>query len=435
MRRPDTLDDAVALVRTSGLVDPDDLQRFLDLFARTGLGGGTADARLSPTGVLALMVEEGLLTRFQAHEIGAGRPHLWVGPYRVRDELGRGGMGRVFLADDPGGGLVAVKVLSAGLRDDLDARTRFRKEARAAAAAAHPNVVRLLAAEPNHDPPFLVMEYVDGVSLQAAVARHGTFAAGEAAAVGVGVAAGLAPAAAVGLVHRDIKPANVLIARAGGVKVLDLGVARFESDPLSRRYDATVVVGTVDYLAPEQAEDSSTVGPAADQYGLGATLYFLLAGHPPFPEPDLGRKLALKADSDPAPLTGLRPDVPAGLAAVVAKLMARRPADRYPTPAAAAAALAPWADVGPNFPARLFRATAGADPPGPPTEGGADPSVTPPPPTRRIVRPTPPRPVLPPADAPPPVADEGGSSTLRLAPQSLPGWWVNAARWLGKWRR
>jgi len=427
MRRPDTLDDAVALVRASGLVDAADLRRFLDLYARTGLGAGPTDSRLSPSGVLALMVEEGLLTRFQSAEIGAGRPHLWVGPYRVLDELGRGGMGRVFLATSPAGGLVAVKVLSAGLRDSDDARARFRQEARAAAAVAHPGVVRLIAAEPEHDPPFLVMEYVDGVSLQAAVARHGTFSAAEAAAVGAGVAAALAPVAAVGLVHRDIKPANVLLARAGGVKVLDLGVARFESDPLSRRFDEVVVVGTVDYLAPEQAEDSSAVGPAADQYGLGATLYFLLAGHPPFPDPDLGRKLALKSDADPAPLTALRPDVPGELAAVVAKLMARRPADRYPTPAAAAAALAPWADAGPHFPARLFHAAAGDDRPGPATAIGADPSPTPPPPTRRIVRPAAPRPVCPPA--PPPVADEAGATTLRVAPR--PGWWV---RWLGRGR-
>ncbi|MBN9523246.1 serine/threonine protein kinase, partial [bacterium] len=329
MCRPDTLDDVVALVRRSGLVDPDMLRRFLDLFARSGLGG--RGAPLSPAGLLALMVEEGLLTRFQATELGAGRSELWVGPYRVRDELGRGGMGRVYLAEDTTGALVAVKVLSAGLRDDPGARDRFRHEARAAAAIAHPNVVRVLSADPAHDPPYLVMEYVDGVSLQAAVARHGTFSAGEAAAVGLGVAAGLAPAAAVGLTHRDIKPANVLVDRAGAVKILDLGVARFASDPLSRRHDSALVIGTLDYLAPEQAVDSSAVDPRADLYALGATLYFLLAGHPPFPEPDFGRKLALKQEADPPPLTALRPDVPAGLAAVVARLMAREPAARYPS--------------------------------------------------------------------------------------------------------
>src|SRR4051812_37414472 len=115
MRRPVTLDDALALVRRSGLVEPDTLARFLALFARTGLADRSGCAAVSPSGVLALMVEEGLLTRFQAAELGAGRAELWVGPYRVLDELGRGGMGRVFLAECPTGELVAVKVLPAGL--------------------------------------------------------------------------------------------------------------------------------------------------------------------------------------------------------------------------------------------------------------------------------------------------------------------------------
>jgi serine/threonine protein kinase len=438
MRRPDTLDDVVALVRRSGLVGPDTFGRFLDLYARTGLGAGDVDARVSPAGVLALMVEEGLLTRFQAAELGAGRTALRVGPYRLLDELGRGGMGRVFLAEGPDGTRVAVKVLSAGLQGDPAAGDRFRQEARAAAAVAHPNVVRVHAAEPDHDPPYLVMEYVDGLSLQAAVARYGTFSAGEAAAVGVGVTDGLAPAAAVGLVHRDIKPANVLVDRAGAVKILDLGVARFESDPLSRRFDIAVMVGTVDYLAPEQAEDSSGVDPRADLYALGATLYFLLAGHPPFPEPDLGRKLALKQDADPPPVTALRPDVPPGLAAVVARLMARPPADRYQTPGEAAAALRPWADPGPHFPARLFRSAPGEHPPGPPTASGVDPSPTPPPPTRRITRPLPPRPpACPLGDTPapaPPAAGNPGGPNLSLVPAPPDGWWASASRWLGRRR-
>jgi serine/threonine protein kinase len=429
MHRPDTLDEVLALVRRSGLVEPHILGRFLSLVARTGLGERSHAAPLSPVGVLALMVEKGLLTRFQAGELGAGRAELWVGPYRVLDELGRGGMGRVYLAESPAGGWVAVKVLSAGLRADPGARERFRQEARAAAAVEHANVVRLLAADPAHDPPYLVMEYVDGVSLQAAVARYGTFSAGEAAAVGAGVAAGLAQAAAVGLVHRDIKPANVLVDRTGAVKVLDLGVARFESDPESNRVDAAVVVGTLDYLAPEQAEDSSTVDARADLYALGATLYFLLAGHPPFPETDLGRKFAMKQDADPPPVTALRPDVPHGLAAVVARLMARSPADRYPTAIAAAEALRPWAELGPHFPSRLFHPSPGGDRQGSPTEHGLDPSPTPPPPTRRIIRPLPLLPVVASEpSAPTPPSDAAGGPTVRLFPPApaveARGWWA-----------
>jgi len=397
MPRPNSVTEVVALVRQTRVVDDARLAGFLSLFDDTGMTVATCDTpspvagggcRLTPSGVFGLMVEEELLTPYQAAELAAGRGGLWAGSYLLLEPIGRGGMGQVFLAEHA---LLrkraAVKVLSAALRDDAAARTRFAHEARAAAAVNHPNVVRVLDVDVTHDPPYLVMEYVDGVSLQAAVARHGTFAAAEAAAVGRQVAAGLQVAAGVGLVHRDIKPANILIDRKGGVKILDLGIARFEGDPVSRKLNAAVVLGTLDYLAPEQAIDSSAVDTRADLYGLGATLYFLLAGHPPFPDPDLGRKMALKQSADPAPVHALRPDVPAGLSAVVGRLLARKPADRYQTPAEAAAALEPWAAPGDDFPDRLFRArpaVAGAEP-GPPTEPGRDHDPTPVPPTRRVL--------------------------------------------------
>ena len=146
-----------------------------------------------------------------------------IGKYQLVRIIGEGGMGRVYEAIDPIiGRRVAVKALSDSLRADPGARRRFVREARAAASLDHPNIVRVFDVDMTHDPPYLVMEFVDGVSLQAAVARSGTFSAGEAAAVGVQVADGLAQAAAVGLVHRDIKPANVLVDRRGAVKILDL---------------------------------------------------------------------------------------------------------------------------------------------------------------------------------------------------------------------
>jgi serine/threonine protein kinase len=199
------------------------------------------------------------------------------------------------------------------------------------------------------------MEYVDGVSLQEAVARGGTFAGGEAASVAVQVADGLARAASVGLVHRDIKPANVLIDRRGAVKILDLGIARFTHDDTHSRLNGMeLIVGTLDYLAPEQALDSCEVDSRADLYALGCTLYFLLTGHPPYPGNDVRWKMQAKQTTDPHPLEQLRPDLPREMAAAVHRLMARDPADRYPTPGAAAETFRAWAAPGSGFPARLF---------------------------------------------------------------------------------
>jgi serine/threonine protein kinase len=432
MARLDTLQDAIALVRHSRVVDAARLDDFLNLFrsARVPL--------IDPVALLGLMVERGLLTCYQADELAAGREGgLWVGGHRILDRLGRGGMGEVFLAEHALlGRRVAVKVLTGGCECGVTARERFGREAEAAAAVDHPNVVRVLAADVTHDPPFLVMEYVDGVSLQAAVARHGVFTPAETAAVGVQVANGLQAAADAGLVHRDIKPANLLVDRTGLVKILDLGIARFTREPSSRLSDGSVVLGTLDYIAPEQAVDSSTVDVRADLYSLGATLYFLLAGQPPFPDEDVYRKLDHKQSIDPPPLLQLRPDVGAGLAGVIHRLLARDAAGRYASPAAAAAALAPWANTGPDFPARLFAPwrPPAADSIDASTELGYDRDPTPLPPTRRItwhqaVRPAerppdpPPAPAHPrpvPRPAPPPAPPDdttlSGPPTVPLRP-------------------
>ena len=350
MTRPLTAQDVFDALGRDRLVEPARLRAFADRHA-------PADAAAA----LERMVADGLLTAFQADEVADGRGQLlWLGSYKVLDRLGRGGTGSVFLAEHAVlGRKVAVKALSDALRADPGARRRFVREARAAAALDHPNIVRVFDVNMNHEPPYLVMEYVDGLSLQAAVSRAGTFAAGEAAAVGVQVADGLAQSAAAGLVHRDIKPANLLIDRRGAVKILDLGIVRFTHDDTHSRVNAAdVILGTLDYLAPEQAENSSTVDARADIYALGATLYFLIAGHPPYPVADVRRKLDAKQFEDPPPLHTLRPDVPPEFAAVVARLMARDPDRRYPSPATVVAALHPWASSGIDYPARLFRATS-----------------------------------------------------------------------------
>jgi serine/threonine-protein kinase len=350
MARPETAQDVVEQIRRARLVAAPLLDRAL----------AQSSPRSGPERVLSHLVENGYLTTYQADELAAGRWRgLWLGGYRVLDRLGQGGMSHVFLAEHAVlGKRVAVKVLSAGLRADTSARQRFVREARAAAAVDHPNIVHVFDVDMDHDPPFLVMEYVDGVNLQAAVARHGAFTAAETATVGVEVARGLAAAAAAGLVHRDIKPANLLVDRHGRVKILDLGIVRLpDEDTLPRiaaGEGADVILGTLDYLAPEQAIDSSTVDGRADVYSLGATLYFLLAGHPPFPGVDIRHKLAAKQYGDPLPIHRLRPDVEPDLSAAIHTLLARDPSARR-SAEDVIHSLSPYAAPVADFPSRLFR--------------------------------------------------------------------------------
>ena len=350
MPRPPSLFAAMELVRRSGLLADD------------ALGVWSNEARFegdSPDGYFVKLVESGVLTPFQARQLSAGRWRgLVVEDYALSECIGTGGMGRVYLGrhrhrDQR----VAIKVLSLALANDPTARARLAREARAAASLDHPNIVRVTDIDIEHDPPYLVMEYVEGESFQALVARTGTFCTGSAALCGRQVALGLQHAWEKGLVHRDIKPANLLLDRRGAVKILDLGIVRLtHEDGLtlanSRR---KTILGTVDYLAPEQAHDSSNVDCRADIYALGATLYFLLAGHPPFEDVSPGARLAKKQMMDPVRLDCLRPDVPYELALVVAGMMARDPKDRYATPREVAAALEPWAVAVAGFPEELFR--------------------------------------------------------------------------------
>lgn len=396
MARLETAQDVLELLRHVGLVSEPRLHQVVPYLPQG----------LTSTAALSALVASGFITQFQADELVAGRGSgLLIGGYRILDRLGKGGMSQVYLAEHTVlGKRVALKVLTISIRFDPDARRRFVREARAAAAVDHGNIVHVFDIDIEHEPSYLVMEYVDGVNLQTAVARQGTFSAGEAAAVGVEVARGLAAAAAAGLVHRDIKPANLLVDRRGGVKILDLGIVRLPGDDtLPPSGGGDVILGTLDYLAPEQAVNSVNVDARADLYALGATLYFLLAGHPPFPGSDVRHKLAAKQFSDPPPIHRLRPDVEPGLSRAIESLMVRDPAARCPGAAEATAALTPFAALGADYPARLFRSSR------PSTicenhHGCHDRDANPLPPTERIRKPLsrdvhPETPESPPTDA------------------------------------
>ena len=343
-----TPDELLSALRRSRLVPPDDLAAWL--------AGQPAVGELTPRALAAKLVTAGLVTAFQAKLLLQGRHKGFfiAGKYKVLDLLGSGGMGAVYLCEHmtlktP----VAVKVLPAAPAENPEARERFYREARAFASLNHPNLVRGFDVDADGKIHFIVMEYVDGVDLQALVARRGPLPAARAANYVRQAAAGLAHAHARGWVHRDIKPANIAVDRAGVARVLDMGLARLVldgADGITRNYSEGSILGTADYLAPEQATGGAIDG-RADIYSLGGTFYFLLSGRLPFGDGNTAQKLVAHQLKAPPPIREVRPDLPAGLAAVIETMMAKRPADRYQTGLDLADALAPWDVGGPFLPA------------------------------------------------------------------------------------
>ncbi|HEV3021395.1 MAG TPA: serine/threonine-protein kinase, partial [Pirellulales bacterium] len=285
-----SLADFLELVEQSGLVDKAHLSHALSALEAEQTTAAT-DTRL----VCSRLTEAGLLTDWQSRQLLEGRNRgFFVGKYKLLDHLGTGGMGSVFLAEHVlMRRRVAIKVLPTSRVHDTSYLGRFYREARAAAALDHPNIVRAFDVDNEGDVHYLVMEYVTGRDLNSIVARDGPLDFVTAAENFRQAADGLAHAHRAGLVHRDIKPANLLVDDGGTVKLLDLGLARFEADDeasLTRQFDEKVL-GTVDYLAPEQAFDSHLVDTRADIYSLGCTLYFALSGHPPFPTGTLAQRM------------------------------------------------------------------------------------------------------------------------------------------------
>ncbi len=342
MPAPASNQELLTLIAKCGVFDAARIQAYMtDLAARPG--GVPAD----PAKLAARMVTDGVLSNFQAENLMAGRwKRFSIGKYKLLERLGVGGMGQVFLCEHKlMKRKVAVKVLPAAKAKDQASLQRFYREARAVAAMDHPNLVRAYDIDQDQNLHFLVMEYVDGANLHDVVRLSGPLPVPRACHYMYAAAVGLQHAHEMGLVHRDVKPANILIDRAGVVKILDLGLARFfdpdENDHLTKKYDENVL-GTADYLAPEQAIDSSAADIRADLYALGGTFYFLLTGQPPFPDGSVAQKLLCHQSRAPKPVRDLRPDVPAEVAAVIDKLMAKAPADRYQTPNELMAVLTPW---------------------------------------------------------------------------------------------
>jgi serine/threonine-protein kinase len=294
------------------------------------------------------LLQRGWLTPFQANQLLLGRgQELALGPYVLLERLGSGGMGQVYRARHKlMDRIVALKVLRSERLTDPEALRRFRREVQAAGKVAHPNIVMAHDADQAGDTLYLVMELVEGTDLARVLREQGRLPPAQACDYLRQAALGLQHAHERGLVHRDIKPSNLLLSAGGVIKILDLGLARLRggqedasSDPLTREGS---VMGTPDYLAPEQATNSSAADIRADIYSLGCTGYHLLAGRAPFPGGSLAEKLLRHQQQEPESLARLCPGLPSGLAAVIHKMLAKRPQDRFQTPAEAAAALTPF---------------------------------------------------------------------------------------------
>lgn len=278
-----------------------------------------------------------------------------VGPYRILALLGRGGMGSVYQAlhtrlDK----VVALKTLDSRQLSSRELVARFEREMKAVGKLEHPHLIRAYDAGEADGLHYLAMEFVDGVDLDALIRKRGPLPVHSACELVIQAAAGLQAAHSRGMVHRDIKPANLMLARQEFgpplVKVLDLGLARLaEMQVMEEGNGLTTsgqVMGTVDFMALEQATDSHTVDIRADIYSLGATLYALLTGGSILqdrPRLTLLQKLMVLASETPVPIRNRRPDISDSLASVVHRMLARRPEDRYATPAEVVDALRPFA--------------------------------------------------------------------------------------------
>lgn len=341
MGAPATADDFLALVSRSGLVDPATLEATRERLRMDPAGTGP------PESTAETLVRDGVLTLFQARQFLQGRGrNCHIARYRVLELIATGGMARVYLCLDPESRrLVAAKVLPSAMRSNPEAVARFKREARATHALKHPNIVQALEVGRLGRQHYLIMEHVDGCSLQDIVACQGPLDLARAAHYTAQAAAGLQHAFEAGWVHRDIKPANLLVDRHGTVKILDFGLARLlrgSGEQITDKYDDKTVLGTADYVAPEQVMQGRRVDIRADVYGLGATLFFQLAGRAPFAEGTVAQKLLWHLVRDAAPLDQLRPEIPWPLAQLVARMMAKDPDKRPGTPAEVIEALRPW---------------------------------------------------------------------------------------------
>ncbi len=335
----------IDLVRRSRLVEEERLAQVLALVEEKH-GGQLPD---DPDLLAESLVDQDVLTRWHTEKLLDGKyKGFFLGKYRLLGHLGTGGMSSVYLAEHVlMQRRVAIKVLPKSRVDDSSYLGRFRLEAKAAAQLDHPNIVRAYDIDDDNGTHYLVMEYVAGRDLQQIVKEDGLPALDKAVSYIRQAAEGLEHAHDNGLIHRDIKPANLLYDDKKVVKILDMGLARFDDDDAASLTIAHEenVLGTADYLSPEQARNSHEVDARADIYSLGCTLYFLLTGHAPFPEGSLAQRIAKHQTEMPRDVREDRPDCPQSLVNICKKMMLKKPENRFQNAREVADVLNHWLEV------------------------------------------------------------------------------------------
>lgn len=323
-----TTERFLEIVEKSRLVEADALAKSLDR-----LKGEHAGELPSLRHVVKRLRDDKLLTEWQIEKLAGGKyKGFFLGRYKLLGHIGTGGMSSVYLAEHTRmHDLRAIKVLPRRRVDDATYLARFQLEAKAIASLNHPNIVRAFDIDNDGDLHYIVMEYVNGDDLQAIIRREGPMEVVRAVSYIRQAADGLQHSHDTGLIHRDVKPANLLVDRNEQIKLLDLGLALFavDNDESLTVANNENVLGTADYLAPEQALNSHRVDHRVDIYGLGCTLYFLLTGHPPFPEGTLAQRIAKHQTEMPSSIRKERPDVPGELEGICVKMLQKDPRFRY----------------------------------------------------------------------------------------------------------
>jgi serine/threonine protein kinase len=345
--------------RMTPSVEPCSVQTFLKTILRSGvldrsqlrqaLRDVPSDQRDDAEAVADHLVNAGKLSRFQASKLLRGMAlGLVLGPFHVLAPIGKGGMGTVYLArDSRSQQLVALKVLSPKrAREEERLLARFRREMDMCQRVAHPHLAWTYEVGLCQGVYYIAMEYIPGKNLFRLVSDDGPLPVPRAARLFAEVATALDHAHNQGLIHRDLKPSNIIITPHDHAKVLDLGLALVQGEvPVEREVigGRGYVVGTMDYIAPEQTENAAKVDPRSDIYSLGCTLYFTLTGQPPFPGGTALEKIQRHRGEDPVPVPQLNAAVPPAFIGLLRKMMAKDPEHRFASAAEVQEKLLPWA--------------------------------------------------------------------------------------------